>query len=272
MAKPKLIDHLILILGSLVMLLPVLSVFLTTTHAPGTFARDGLALTYGDYFFSNYTQLFTTSRGFTDSVTASGMMFNSVIIGIGFAGLKVLLSLMAAFGLHYFKVRFRTLIFWLIFASLLFPLESRFLPTYAVTAQLGLINTYSGVIFPLAASGIGTLFFRQFLRTVPDQLAEAARIDGAGPLRFFIDILVPLSAPMAGALFLILFIIGWNQYLWPIMITTDESLYTLVRGMQFIGYRSTEGMALAMLAILPPVVLLLMFQRLIVKGLYEGIH
>ncbi len=272
MAKPKLIDHLILILGSLAMLLPVLSVFLTTTHAPGTFAREGLTLTFGGHFFSNYAQLLSTPRGFTDSITASVMMLNSVVIGVGFAGLKVLLSLMAAYALHYFRVRFGTAIFWLIFASLLFPLESRFLPTYAVTSHLGLINTVPGVILPLVASGIGTLFFRQFLRTVPDQLAEAARIDGAGPFRFFIDILAPLSAPMAGALFLILFIIGWNQYLWPIMITTDESLYTLVRGMQFVGYRSTEGMALAMLAILPPVILLLLFQRLIIKGLYEGIH
>ncbi|MEP2438156.1 MAG: ABC transporter permease subunit, partial [Roseibium sp.] len=156
--------------------------------------------------------------------------------------------------------------------SLMLPLESRFMPTYDVVASLGLVNTQTGLILPLAASGIGTFFFRQFLRNIPDSMLESARLDGAGPLKFLRDILIPLSMPMAGALFLVTFVNGWNQYLWPVMVTSEESRYTIVRGLQFYGRSSLTGMMLACLAVLPPALLLVFFQRLFVKGLFDGSH
>ncbi len=179
---------------------------------------------------------------------------------------------MTAYALIYFRVRFASAIFAVLLLTLLLPLESRFLPTYAVTVELGLVNTRAGLILPLVASGLGTLFFRQFLMTVPDALLESARIDGAGPLKFFKDILVPLSLPTAAALFLFMFVNGWNQYLWPVMVTSEESTYTLVRGMQFFGNSSLRGLMLAVLAFVPPALLVILFQRQVVKGLFDGSH
>ena len=220
----------------------------------------------------NYGQVLTRGIGFQGDVTALHMAWNSFLLGAGFAVLKVALSLAAAYALVCFRLPFAGLIFWLLLLSLMLPLESRFLPTYDVIAQLGLVNTRPGLILPLVASGIGTFFFRQFLRNVPDSLLEAARLDGAGPIRFFVDILVPLSLPMAGALFLVTFVNGWNQYLWPVMVTSQEAGYTLVRGLQFFGQASVSGMALAVLAVLPPAVLVIVFQRRFVKGLFDGGH
>ncbi|MCK7612309.1 carbohydrate ABC transporter permease [Roseibium sediminicola] len=262
-------DHLILIAGALFMFLPVYSLFAATTHAAG---RVQPRLDLGGSTLENYREFLTASAGFSGDVTALTMLWNSFLLGAGFAGLKVVLSLLAAYALIYFRVRFASALFAVLLLTLMLPLESRFLPTYAVVAELGLVNTRAGLILPLAASGLGTLFFRQFLLTVPDTLLESARLDGAGPLKFFKDILLPLSMPTAAALFLVLFVNGWNQYLWPVMVTSEESTYTLVRGMQFFGTSSTRGVMLAMVAILPPALLVILFQRQVVKGLFDGSH
>ncbi|MEO1550749.1 MAG: ABC transporter permease subunit, partial [Pseudomonadota bacterium] len=158
------------------------------------------------------------------------------------------------------------------------PLEVRILPSYEVVQGLGLLNTYTGLILPLIASATGTFFFRQFFRSIPDELIEAARIDGAGPLRFFIDILVPLSRTMMAAIFIIMFVVGWNQYLWPTLMTTEESLFTLVRGIRqilqvYIGANVpdyNEALAMAILAMLPPALVIVIFQRMFIKGLVES--
>jgi len=266
----QLVDHIILIAGAVFMCLPVYMLFAATTHDRGS--GTALHLVPGSHFLSNYGSFLTGSAGFSGDITVLGMLWNSFLLGAGFAGLKVVLSLLAAYALVYFRVRFASLIFAVLLLTLLLPLESRFLPTYDVVAKLGLVNTRAGLILPLVASGLGTLFFRQFLLTVPDTLLESARLDGAGPFRFFRDILVPLSLPTAGALFLVLFVNGWNQYLWPVMVTSQESTYTVVRGMQFFGRASPSGMMLAILAILPPALLVILFQRQVVKGLFDGSH
>jgi sn-glycerol 3-phosphate transport system permease protein len=265
----QLVDHLILIGGALLMTLPVYSIFAATTHEGGP-VRPRLDL--GSNALENYGNFLQAGAGFSGDVTALTMMWNSFLLGAGFATLKVVLSLMTAYALIYFRVRCASAIFAVLLLTLLLPLESRFLPTYAVTTELGLVNTRAGLILPLLASGLGTLFFRQFLMTVPDALLESARIDGAGPLKFFKDILVPLSLPTAAALFLVMFVNGWNQYLWPVIITSDESSYTLVRGMQFFGNSSLRGLMLAVLAFVPPALLVILFQRQVVKGLFDGSH
>ncbi|MHA7775931.1 ABC transporter permease subunit [Roseibium sp. M-1] len=262
-------DHLILVTGALIMVLPVYSLFAATTHASGP-VRPRLDL--GGSVVDNYGAFLQAGFGFSGDVTALSMLWNSLLLGAGFAGLKVVLSLLAAYALIYFRVRYASAIFAVLLLTLLLPLESRFLPTYAVVAELNLVNTRAGLILPLAASGLGTLFFRQFLMTVPDTLLESARLDGAGPLKFFKDILLPLSLPTAAALFLVLFVNGWNQYLWPVIVTSEESAYTLVRGMQFFGTASPRGAMLAILAVLPPALLVILFQRHVVKGLFDGSH
>lgn len=266
----QLADHVILIAGALIMSLPVYALFAATTHHPG--APMMPRLDPGPAMLENYGTFVTSSAGFSGDVTVIAMLWNSFVLGFGFATLKVLASLLTAYALVYFRVKFASAIFAVILLTLMLPLESRFLPTYAVVAELGLVNTRAGLILPLVASGLGTLFFRQFLLTVPDTLLESARLDGAGCWKFFKDILLPLSLPTAAALFLVLFVNGWNQYLWPVMVTSEESTYTLVRGMQFFGRASLPGLMLAILAVIPPSLLVILFQRQVVKGLYDGSH
>lgn len=268
--QAQLADHLILIFGALFMVVPVWMLAAATTHQPGE--RPFPRLDPGTGTLENYSSFLAGSAGFSGDVTVAAMLWNSFLLGAGFAALKVFLSLLAAYALIYFRVRFASTIFAVLLLTLMLPLESRFLPTYEVVAELGMVNSRSGLILPLVASGLGTLFFRQFLLTVPDTLLESARLDGAGPFKFLKDILFPLSAPTAAALFLVLFVNGWNQYLWPVIVTTEESTYTLVRGMQFFGNSSLRGLMLAVIAMLPPALLVILFQRQVVKGLFDGSH
>ena len=262
------VDHLVLIAGSLLMLLPVAAIFLTSTHQNVEISRDGLQLSWGSEFAAVYGGVLTTKAGFSQTITAGGMAVNSTVLALGFALGKCLLSLLSAYALVYFRLRFASFLFWIIFASLLLPIETRILPSFQVVHTLGLLNTYTGLIVPLLAAAIGTLFFRQFFKSVPNELHEAARIDGAGPLRFLIDILIPVSRPMILALFAVTFVQGWNQYLWPLMIsTTGEGYFTLVRGIERFGTATNYGMALAILAMLPPVVVVVLLQKWLVKGL-----
>ncbi|MEJ1991079.1 MAG: ABC transporter permease subunit [Maritimibacter sp.] len=271
-------DHSVLILGSLFMLLPLMIVLQTTTTPDVETMKYGPSLTIGSEFGHNfYTAMFEAS-GFSGANTGLNMLKNSFILGIGFAFGKIVVGMMAAYAIVYFRLRFATFAFWMIFTTLLLPLEVRILPSYEVVQKLGMLNTYQGLIIPLIASATATFFFRQFFRSVPEELVEAARIDGAGPVKFFIDILVPLSQTMIAAMFIIMFVYGWNQYLWPTMITTDETMYTLVRGIKQVvqvleGNNVPEyGRAnlLAIIAIIPPVAVVIFFQSWFVKGLTES--
>ncbi len=271
-------DHIILIAGSLFMLVPVAYAFMTSTHDAVTIYREGLQLSFGDNFISTYDKVLTQAGGFTKEITGGTMLMNSMILGFGFAIGKIIISMMAAYAIVYFRFPFATICFWIIFATLLLPLEVRILPSYEIVQGLGLVNTYTGLIVPLIASATGTFFFRQFFKSVPDELVEAARIDGAGPIKFFIDILVPLSKTMIAAIFIIMFVFGWNQYLWPTLITTEEGFFTLVRGIKqimqvWVGAQIpdyNEAMALAILAMVPPVLIVVLFQRWFIKGLVES--
>ena len=251
----------ILLAGVGFLLFPVAVIFFSSSHDTATLARDGLQISFGDNARENYKAVFSLSGGFFDQITAATMLKNSLIIGTGVASLTTAFSILSAYAIVYLKFPMANLLFWVIFATLLFPLESRFVTTFQITAYLGLINTHLGIILPTLAAALGTFFFRQFFLTLPEELAEAARMDGAGPLRFFWDFILPLSWARAGAVFVVSFMIGWNQFLWPLMISTDESLYTLVRGIRFIGQESGPGMALVVISMLPPFVLLLAFQR-----------
>ncbi len=271
-------DHAILITGSLLMLLPVLMVLTTSSYDNVTIHKEGIQFLFGDQLVENYQQALFEKGGFTKTVDGARMLMNSLILGFGFAVGKIVISMMAAYAIVYFRFRFGTVAFWVIFTTLLLPLEVRILPSYEVVQSLGMLNSYSGLIIPLIASATGTFYFRQFFRSVPEELLEAARIDGAGPFKFFVDILVPLSQTMIAAMFIIMFVFGWNQYLWPTLMTTDESMFTLVRGIKqimqvWIGANIPDyglAMALAIIAMTPPVAIVIFFQSWFVKGLTES--
>ncbi|MBT8153325.1 sn-glycerol-3-phosphate ABC transporter permease UgpE [Epibacterium ulvae] len=271
-------DHAILITGSLLMLLPVLMVLTTSSYDNVTIHKEGIQFLFGDQLVENYQQALFEKGGFTKTVDGARMLMNSLILGFGFAVGKIVISMMAAYAIVYFRFRFGTVAFWVIFTTLLLPLEVRILPSYEVVQSLGMLNSYPGLIIPLIASATGTFYFRQFFRSVPEELLEAARIDGAGPFKFFIDILVPLSQTMIAAMFIIMFVFGWNQYLWPTLMTTDESMFTLVRGIKqimqvWIGANIPDyglAMALAIIAMTPPVAIVIFFQSWFVKGLTES--
>lgn len=271
-------DHAILIIGSALMILPVLMLLQMTSVPDAVNMREGPQLAIGDQLDDNFAKAMFEADGFSGDNTGVRMLWNSMILGLGFAVGKIILGMMAAYAIVYFRMRFATFAFWMIFTTLLLPLEVRILPSYEIVQQLGMLNTYQGLIVPLIASATATFFFRQYFRSIPEELVEAARIDGAGPVKFFIDILVPLSKTMIAAMFIIMFVFGWNQYLWPTMITTDEDMFTLVRGIKQIT-QTLEGTnlpeygranMLALIAILPPVMIVIFFQSWFVKGLTES--
>lgn len=270
-------NHGVLIFGVFLMMAPVVIAFTSSTFDPIAIHRDGLKLGWGGEFLSTYETVLFEKSGFTKEVNGLLMLFNSMVMGLGFAIGKVVVSLLAAYAIVYFRFRGATACFWIIFSTLLLPLEVRILPSYEVVQSLGLLNTYTGLIVPLIASATGTFFFRQFFKSVPEELLEAARIDGANWWRFLVDILIPLSRTMIAAIFIIMFVVGWNQYLWPTLMTTEEGYFTIVRGIKqimqvWIGANIpdyNEALALAVLAMLPPVLIVVIFQRMFIKGLVE---
>ena len=271
-------DHVVLIIGSLFMTMPLVMLILATTLEDVDLVKDGLKFAIDDQLDDNFRKAMFEAKGFTGTQTGLLMMKNSFILGIGFAVGKIVIGMMAAYAIVYFRLRFASFAFWIIFTTLLLPLEVRILPSYEVIQSMGLINTYTGLIVPLIASATATFFFRQYFLSIPEELVEAARIDGAGPVKFFIDILVPLSKTMIAAMFIIMFVFGWNQYLWPTMITTEESMFTLVRGIKQIT-QVLEGASLpefgranmlAIIAVIPPVAVVIFFQNWFVKGLTES--
>lgn len=273
----KIYDHVVLWIGVFVMMGPLAVAFMTSSFDYVTIHKQGMQVGWGGQFAETYTTVLNQQGGFTGDVTGWLMTKNSFVLGIGFALGKIVISMLAAYAIVYFRFRFATLSFWIIFLTLLLPLEVRILPSYEVVQQLGLLNTYTGLILPLIASATGTFFFRQFFKSIPNEMIEAARIDGANSWKFFVDIIVPLSRTMMAAIFIIMFVVGWNQYLWPTLMTTDETYFTLVRGIKqvmqnMIGAdipKYNEALAMAVLAMLPPVAVILIFQRMFIKGLVE---
>lgn len=269
------LSHGVLLLGVLIVAFPIWIAFVASTHHASDLASGVTPLLPGGYLFENYAKALGSGHEASGAVPVSLMMWNSLVMALAIAIGKIAISLLSAYAIVYFRFPFRMLCFWTIFVTLMLPVEVRILPTFEVVADLGLLNSYAGLSVPLIASATATFLFRQFFLTVPDELVEAARIDGAGPLRFFKDVLLPLSRTNIAALFVILFIYGWNQYLWPLLITTDESFYTIVMGIQrMVTVADAEPqwpliMATTMLAMIPPVFVVVAMQRLFVKGLVE---
>lgn len=261
--------HLILVAGMVFLLAPVFLILFSSTHSTATLQKDGLQWFFGGHLVDNYSQILSLKSGYFDQVTPLAMLKNSLIVGFCVAILTTVLSLCTAYAIVFIKMPLANWVLWLVLITLLFPLEARFVNTFEVTVALNLINSYAGIVLPVLALALGTFFFRQYFLTLPGQLIEAAILDGAGAIKFFFDIIVPLSLTRAGAIFVIAFMVGWNQYLWPLMISTDDTLYTLVRGIRLIGQESGPGMALIVITIIPPFVLLLVFQRWFYRSLCD---
>ncbi len=266
------LTHLGLIAGVLVICFPIWLAFVASTVTQSEIMRPPMPLAPGEHLVENY------SRALLSGINAPvwKMLFNSAVMALGITIGKIVISLLSAFAIVYFRFPGRKWFFWLIFLTLMLPVEVRIVPTYEVIANLGMLNSYSGLILPLIASATATFLFRQFFLTIPDELAEAARVDGARPMRFFFDILLPMSRTNIAALFVILFIYGWNQYLWPLLITTDPSMNTVVMGIKQMFPSGDDFadwpviMATSILAMLPPVVVVIAMQKLFVKGLLEN--
>ncbi|MEN9781174.1 MAG: L-arabinose transport system permease protein AraQ [Pseudomonadota bacterium] len=271
------ISHLVLILGVAVVAFPLLLAFVASTQSAQEIAQSRpLSLVPGSNFFETYRiALFggESSMGskYPPALPMMGIsLVSALVIAIG----KIIISLLSAFAIVYFRFPLRTLVFWMIFVTLMLPVEVRIGPTYEVVSDLGMLNSYAGLTVPLIASATATFLFRQFFLTVPDELVEAARVDGAGPMRFFFDVLLPLSRTSIAALFVIQFIYGWNQYLWPLLVTTNEDMYPIVLGIKRLiaGEAYTEWnvvMATAILALLPPAIVVILMQKWFVKGLVD---
>ena len=272
----KAFSHLIMVLGVIIVGFPLYLAFVASTHTAQDIVQVPMPMLPGSNFWETYkTALFGGGSGPGSSAPAAHMMWVSFVTAMVITVGKIAISLLSAFAIVYFRFPFKGICFWLIFITLMLPVEVRIGPTYQVVSNLGMLNTYAGLTVPLIASATATFLFRQFFLTVPDELVEAARIDGAGPMRFFKDILVPLSRTSIAALFVIQFIYGWNQYLWPLLVTTSEDMYPVVIGIKRMIAGGDTGnewnvvMATALLAMLPPALVVVFMQRWFVKGLVD---
>ena len=273
------LSHLVLILGVVIVAFPLYVTFIASTQTSQQIVQNApMSLLPGGHMLETYrVALGGAETSYGQKVPPVGPMMlvsliSALVISIG----KIAISLISAFAFVYFRFPGRGLCFWMIFVTLMLPVEVRIFPTYQVISDLKMLNSYAGLTVPLIASATATFLFRQFFLTVPDELVEAARIDGAGPMRFFKDVLVPLSATSVAALFVIQFIYGWNQYLWPLLVTTSEDMYPVVMGIKRMisgGDAANDWnivMATAILAMIPPALVVLVMQKQFVKGLVDS--
>ena len=272
-----LITHLVLILGIIAIAFPIWVMFVGATHDGVRLLQVPLPLLPGDRFIENLKEtLLGSGLEGTNTAPVWLMLLNSLAMALSISIGKIAISLLSAFAIVYFRFPFKMFFFWMIFITLMLPVEVRILPTFEVVADLGMLNSYLGLSIPLIASATATFMFRQMFMTIPDELLESARLDGAGPMKFFFDFLIPLSRTNIAALFVVLFIYGWNQYLWPLLITTDRSKYTIVMSIKQMIEAAEQTpewhiiMMTSLLAMLPPILVVLTMQKLFVKGLIES--
>ncbi|MDT1060735.1 sn-glycerol-3-phosphate ABC transporter permease UgpE [Paracoccus sp. CPCC 101403] len=274
-APSRMLSHLWMVLGVIVVVFPVYYVFIASTHSTQTILRPPLPLVPGAEGLHNYGEAFSGRIGQIGGVSLWRLLGNTTLVALGIAIGKIAISMASAYAIVFFRFPLRMACFWLIFITLMLPVEVRIQPTYKVMVDLGLIDTYPGLILPLIASATATLLFRQFFMTIPDELLEAARVDGAGPWRFFRDILWPLSLTNVAAIFVIQFIYGWTQYLWPLLVTNSNEMNTIVIALRkMISFADADTpwnlvMVTSVLAILPPILVVVLMQRWFVKGLVE---
>jgi len=270
-----LLAHLVLILGVAVVAFPIYYTFVASTLPVREILRPPLPLWPGDQFSENYGQALFGGVGRIGGVSVSRLLFNTTVVALAIAVGKIVISILSAYAIVFFRFPLRMVFFWMIFITLMLPVEVRIVPTYRVIVNLGLIDTYTGLTLPLMASATATFLFRQFFLTIPGEIVEAARVDGAGPLRFFRDILLPLSRTNIAALFVILFIYGWTQYLWPLLVTNDNQMTTIIIGLRkMISFADADTpwdlvMVTTIFSILPPIAIVVLMQRWFVKGLIE---
>ncbi|MGI3184972.1 sn-glycerol-3-phosphate ABC transporter permease UgpE [Nioella aestuarii] len=272
----SILAHIVLLLGVAIVALPVWITFVGASHEAERMLQTPIPMLPGDQFFVNLRQtLFGSGLEGTNTAPVWMMLMNSMIMALMIAIGKIAISLLSAFAIVYFKFPFRMGFFWMIFITLMLPVEVRILPTFEVIAELGMLNSYWGLTVPLIASATATFMFRQVFLTIPDEMLESARIDGAGPMRFFWDIVIPLSRTNIAALFVILFIYGWNQYLWPLLITTETDMMTIVVSIKQMLEAAEQTpqwniiMMTALLAMVPPIFVVIAMQKLFVQGLTE---
>jgi sn-glycerol 3-phosphate transport system permease protein len=269
------LSHTVMLLGVLVVAFPLYLALIASTHTADAIVQVPMPLLPGSNMWETYKAALFGDGKLGSNTTVAHMMWVSFVTAMVITVGKISISLLSAFAIVYFRFPFKMFFFWAIFVTLMLPVEVRILPTYKVVADLGMINTYAGLTLPLIASATATFLFRQFFLTVPDELVEAARMDGAGPMRFFKDILLPLSKTSIAALFVIQFIYGWNQYLWPLLMTTSEDMYPVVIGIKRMlagGEAANDWnivMATAILAMLPPALVVILMQKWFVKGLVD---
>ena len=268
--------HAVMLIGVIIVAFPLYLAFVASTHTAQEIVQAPMPLLPGSHLWETYRKaLLGGGSGQGSTAPVAHMMWVSLVTALVIAFGKIAISLLSAFAIVYFRFRFKGFFFWAIFVTLMLPVEVRIGPTYQVVSDLGMLNSYAGLTIPLIASATATFLFRQFFMTVPDELLEAARMDGAGPLRFFWDILLPLSKTSMAALFVIQFIYGWNQYLWPLLATTSEDMYPVVIGIRMMvagGDAQNEWnvvMATALLAMLPPALVVMLMQKWFVKGLVD---
>jgi len=267
--------HAMLIASVVTVAFPLYIAFIASTHTAERMFELPLPLLPGSEMLHNYTTVLTHGVAGASTAPVGRMMWNSLVVALTITFGKIAISILSAFAIVYFRFPLKNFFFWMIFITLMLPVEVRILPTYEVVSDLHLLDTYAGLTIPLIASATATFLFRQFFMTIPDELMEAARIDGASALRFFWDVVLPLSKTNIAALCVILFIYGWNQYLWPLLVTTQEDMYTVVIGIKRMipgGDASVDWnlvMAAAMLAMLPPALVVLVMQKWFVKGLVD---
>jgi sn-glycerol 3-phosphate transport system permease protein len=268
--------HVVVLAGVFIVAFPLYLALVASTHTAQEIVQTPMPLLPGSHMWESYkSALFGRETSAGSNAPVIHMMWVSLVTALVIAIGKIAISLLSAFAIVYFRFPLRKTFFWAIFVTLMLPVEVRILPTYKVLSDLNMLNTYAGLTIPLIASATATFLFRQFFLTVPEELTEASRMDGAGPMRFFFDVLLPLSKTSMAALFVIQFIYGWNQYLWPLLATTGEDMYPVVVGIKRMiagGDSQNEWnvvMATAILAMLPPAIVVVGMQKWFVKGLVD---
>jgi sn-glycerol 3-phosphate transport system permease protein len=271
----NLVGHLMLIIGIIIVAFPIYYTFVASTMTSADILRPPISLLPGGHFIENYTNALSGGVERVAGVSLERMLWNTIVVSVVIAVGKIVISFLSAYAIVFFRFPLRMVFFWMIFITLMLPVEVRILPTYKVVVDLGMIDTYAGLTLPLMASATATFLFRQFFLTIPGELLEAARIDNAGPFRFMRDILLPLSSTNIAALFVILFIYGWTQYLWPLLVTNDAQMTTIIIGLRkMVDFTDASTpwnlvMVTAILAIIPPILVVVLMQRWFVKGLVE---
>ncbi|MGQ3889027.1 sn-glycerol-3-phosphate ABC transporter permease UgpE [Legionella sp. CNM-1927-20] len=269
----KLFNHFLLISFVVLLFIPVYLAIVAASHSGSAMMQAPIPIWPGPLLWQNLKTVLTQGMTTTGDQPVWHLLINSFIMALLIAVGKIILALSSAYALIYFHMPGKKLLFMLIFSTMMLPVEVRIVPTFQVVASFQWLNTFSGLTFPLMVSATATFLFRQFFKTIPSELVDAAKLDGAGPWRFFRDILLPISRPQIAALFIILFIYGWNQYLWPLVMTTETNMATIVMGIRYLAGVADQIpqwhyiMCVALLAMLPPCIVVIIMQRWFEKGL-----